>query len=97
MITYIILSTHIYSSLQETDDLQYEEELLRNPFSVKHWLRYTEHKKDAKSDNLNKVYERALLQMPGSYKLWHQYVRWGRHSSLQVPTYYSSSYALSSR
>lgn len=60
---------------QETDDLQYEEELLRNPFSVKHWLRYTEHKKDAPPDKLNKVYERALLQMPGSYKLWHQYLR----------------------
>ncbi|XP_063848977.1 pre-mRNA-splicing factor syf1 homolog isoform X1 [Scylla paramamosain] len=59
----------------ETDDLQYEEELLRNPFSVKHWLRYTEHKKDAPADKLNKVYERALLQMPGSYKLWHQYLR----------------------
>ncbi|XP_068247345.1 pre-mRNA-splicing factor syf1 homolog [Palaemon carinicauda] len=59
----------------ETDDLQYEEELLRNPFSVKHWLRYIEHKKDGVPKKLNIVYERALLQMPGSYKLWHLYLR----------------------
>ena len=30
----------------DNDDIQYEEELLRNPFSVKHWQRYIEHKKD---------------------------------------------------
>lgn len=61
--------------MQEADDVQYEEELLRNPFSVKHWQRYIEHKKDAAPEKLNIIYERALLQMPGSYKLWHLYLR----------------------
>ncbi|XP_074038937.1 pre-mRNA-splicing factor syf1 homolog [Leptinotarsa decemlineata] len=50
------------------DDLPYEEEILRNPYSVKHWLRYVEHKKVAPK-GVNIVYERALRQMPGSYKV----------------------------
>ncbi|XP_054157730.1 pre-mRNA-splicing factor syf1 homolog [Oppia nitens] len=28
-----------------TEDLPFEEDILRNPFSVKHWLRYIDHKK----------------------------------------------------
>ncbi|CAG9759678.1 unnamed protein product [Ceutorhynchus assimilis] len=52
------------------DELPYEEEILRNPYSVKHWLRYIDHKKQ--SPNL--IYERALKQLPGSYKLWYNYL-----------------------
>ena len=50
---------------QEEDDLPYEEEILRNPFSVKCWLRYIEFKKDAADHLLNMVYERALKELPG--------------------------------
>ncbi|XP_018022210.1 pre-mRNA-splicing factor SYF1 isoform X2 [Hyalella azteca] len=71
------------------DDLPYEEELIRNPFSVKHWLRYIEHKKSCIKEelelplekrkfsdkDLHYLYERALLQMPMSYKLWSQYLK----------------------
>ncbi|KAJ4833904.1 hypothetical protein Tsubulata_032938, partial [Turnera subulata] len=39
-------------------DLMYEEEVLRNPFSLKMWWRYL----------------RALKALPGSYKLWHAYL-----------------------
>ena len=58
----------------EADDLPYEEELLRNPGSVKQWLRYIDHKKGNDPKQLNIIYERALQQLPGSYKLWHQYL-----------------------
>lgn len=50
---------------QEEDDLPYEEEILRNPHSVKCWLRYVEHKKDASSQQRNLIYERALKELPG--------------------------------
>ncbi|KAL1124380.1 hypothetical protein AAG570_001009, partial [Ranatra chinensis] len=57
------------------DDLPYEEEILRNPFSVKHWLRYIEYKKDSKKGDVNIIYERALKELPGSYKLWYNYLK----------------------
>ncbi|KAF7385318.1 pre-mRNA-splicing factor syf1 [Vespula maculifrons] len=57
------------------EDLPYEEEILRNPYSVKHWQRYIDHLKNTKSNNLNMVYERALTELPGSYKLWYNYLR----------------------
>ncbi|XP_043463575.1 pre-mRNA-splicing factor syf1 homolog [Leptopilina heterotoma] len=61
--------------LQNEEDLPYEEEILRNPYSVKHWQRYIDHLKATKSANLNIVYERALKELPGSYKLWNNYLR----------------------
>lgn len=73
------------------EDLPYEEELQRNPYSVKHWLRFIDHKKSfVKEDEergipqeerkftihvVHHLYERALLQMPMSYKLWNQYLK----------------------
>lgn len=57
------------------EDLPYEEEILRNPYSVKHWQRYIDHLKNTKSKNLNVAYERALKELPGSYKLWYNYLR----------------------
>uniref|UniRef100_A0A8C5WMC7 Pre-mRNA-splicing factor SYF1 n=1 Tax=Leptobrachium leishanense TaxID=445787 RepID=A0A8C5WMC7_9ANUR len=59
----------------EEDDLQYEEEILRNPYSVKCWLRYIECKLNGPVHALNMVYERALKELPGSYKLWYAYLR----------------------
>lgn len=59
----------------EEEDLPYEEEILRNPFSVKCWLRYLDHKKDAPKHVLNLIYERALKELPGSYKLWYNYLK----------------------
>ncbi|XP_063242429.1 pre-mRNA-splicing factor syf1 homolog isoform X1 [Bacillus rossius redtenbacheri] len=57
------------------EDLPYEEEILRNPFSVKHWLRYIEHKKGSPKHRVNIIYERALKELPGSYKLWYNYLK----------------------
>lgn len=57
------------------EDVPYEEEILRNPYSIKHWLRYIEHKKDAPKHGVNIIYERALKELPGSYKLWYNYLK----------------------
>lgn len=59
----------------EEDDQPYEEEIARNPFSVKHWVRYIDHKKDEPKDVINTIYERALKELPGSYKIWYSYLR----------------------
>ncbi|KAG1714240.1 Pre-mRNA-splicing factor SYF1 [Nymphon striatum] len=65
----------IQDGRQNEDDLMYEEEILRNPYSVKHWLRYVDHKKSAPKTILNLIYERALKELPGSYKLWYNYLK----------------------
>ncbi|XP_068130687.1 pre-mRNA-splicing factor SYF1 [Hyperolius riggenbachi] len=59
----------------EDDDLQYEEEILRNPYSVKCWMRYIEYKQSGSAHALNLIYERALKELPGSYKLWYAYLK----------------------
>ncbi|KAJ2162772.1 pre-mRNA-splicing factor syf1 [Coemansia sp. RSA 552] len=59
------------------DDLRFEEEVQRSPFSVRVWQRYIEHKKagDSKRATLV-VFERAVGRLPGSYKLWRQYLKY---------------------
>ncbi|XP_031723897.1 pre-mRNA-splicing factor SYF1 [Anarrhichthys ocellatus] len=59
----------------EDDDLPYEEEIIRNPYSVKCWIRYIEFKQNGAKSTLNMIYERALRELPGSYKLWYNYLR----------------------
>ncbi|XP_064355470.1 pre-mRNA-splicing factor SYF1 [Dromaius novaehollandiae] len=59
----------------EEEDVQYEEEILRNPFSVRCWLRYVEARQKGPRQGLNLVYERALRELPGSYKLWYNYLK----------------------
>ncbi|VDN59227.1 unnamed protein product [Dracunculus medinensis] len=65
----------------EEEDIGFEEDLLRNPYSLRSWIRYIEHKKKSKKSNakrINIVYERALKELPGSYKLWYSYLRFRR-------------------
>ncbi len=57
------------------DDLPFEEEILRNPCSLKSWLRYIEAREEAPASKLNMLYERAVKELPGSYKLWYRYLR----------------------
>lgn len=54
--------------LPEDDDLLYEEELLRNPYSLRMWWRYLEARKDAAQKRRFLLYERAISALPGSYK-----------------------------
>ena len=46
-------------------DLAYEEELLRNPYQVKTWMRYAHHLRDGPAAARYRVYERALKALPG--------------------------------
>lgn len=66
------ISEDLYPS---QDDLLYEEEILRNPFSLKLWWRYLVARADAPFKKRSVIYERALKALPGSYKLWHAYLR----------------------
>ena len=56
------------------DDLLYEEEILRNPFSLKLWWRYLIARTEAPFQKRFTIYERALKAIPGSYKLWRAYL-----------------------
>ncbi|KAG2176781.1 hypothetical protein INT44_007445 [Umbelopsis vinacea] len=68
-------TTHFADTLLITDDdVPYEEEILRNPNTLRCWLRYIQHKKDAPKSQLFLVYERCLKQLPGSYKIWKKYL-----------------------
>lgn len=51
------------------DDMLYEEELLRNPYSLKMWWRYIQARTDASAKRRYVLYERALKALPGSYKV----------------------------
>ncbi|KAI9311508.1 putative Pre-mRNA-splicing factor syf1 [Dichotomocladium elegans] len=55
-------------------DIPYEEELLRNPYSLRSWLRYIDHKRTGTLQEQTFLYERALRELPGSYKLWKRYL-----------------------
>ncbi|KAJ1562274.1 pre-mRNA-splicing factor syf1 [Nowakowskiella sp. JEL0078] len=52
----------------------YEEDCLRSPHSLKTWVSYLNHKREAPLAVRFVLYERALLQLPASYKLWLQYL-----------------------
>ncbi|KAJ2828003.1 pre-mRNA-splicing factor syf1 [Coemansia erecta] len=55
-------------------DLGFEDEVLRNPYKLKGWLRYLDHKQNATARTQSIIYERALKSLPGSYKLWRMYL-----------------------
>ncbi|KAM9948615.1 hypothetical protein ACTFIT_009813 [Dictyostelium discoideum] len=56
------------------DDLPYEEDVSKNPYSVNCWLRYLEFKQGSPQKQRNYIYERAIRELPRSYKIWHQYL-----------------------
>ncbi|KAM3194036.1 hypothetical protein ACQJBY_070597 [Aegilops geniculata] len=56
------------------DDVAYEEDVLRDPFSLSGWLRYLSARRAAPPAKRAAIYERALRALPGSYKLWHAYL-----------------------
>ncbi|KAF8771302.1 Pre-mRNA-splicing factor syf1 like protein [Argiope bruennichi] len=71
----IFINNNQKNVVVEDEDIPYEEEILRNPYSVKHWLRYIEFKKEAPKHVINLLYERALRELPGSYIIWHKYLK----------------------
>lgn len=55
--------------------MPYEEDLVRNCYEPKCWLRYLDHKRSSsEAEDTNFVYERALKVLPGCYKLWKAYL-----------------------
>ncbi|GFR43608.1 hypothetical protein Agub_g4705 [Astrephomene gubernaculifera] len=60
--------------LPQQEDLLYEEELARNPYNLKMWLRYIQARTEASPKRRYLLYERALRALPGSYKLWYGYL-----------------------
>lgn len=58
----------------EDKDLLYEEEIQRNPFTLKLWWRYLIAHAESPFRRRSVIYERALRALPGSYKLWHAYL-----------------------
>lgn len=57
------------------DDLPFEEQLLRDPYSFSGWWQYLTHKAESGAKARNLLFERALKNLPGSYKLWLHYLR----------------------
>ncbi|KAK6120790.1 hypothetical protein DH2020_045466 [Rehmannia glutinosa] len=70
--TSMSISQDLYPS---EEDYLYEEEVLRNPNSLKLWWRYLIARSEAPFKKRAIIYERALKALPGSYKLWHAYLR----------------------
>ncbi len=64
-----------YPCVQDDDDLVYEEDVNRNPYIMKGWIRYLDYKKEAPNYVRNILYERALRELPGSYKIWIAYLK----------------------
>lgn len=63
-------SASVIDDLMPTDeDLLYEEELLRNPYSLKMWWRYIQARSSVSAKRRYLLYERALRALPGSYKV----------------------------
>eukprot|EP00742_Colponemidia_sp_Colp-10_P004229 GILJ01004512.1.p1 GENE.GILJ01004512.1~~GILJ01004512.1.p1 ORF type:complete len:874 (-),score=189.95 GILJ01004512.1:763-3384(-) len=60
--------------VRETD-VAYEEEIRRNPFSLKLWWRYLDAKRKSPPKIRQTIYERSLKYLPGSYKLWFHYLK----------------------
>jgi pre-mRNA-splicing factor SYF1 len=57
------------------EDLLYEEELLRNPYALKMWVRYLAARTGATAKRRYLLYERAVKALPGSYKVGQVGVR----------------------
>jgi hypothetical protein len=64
-----------YTQLNDHHCMKYEEEIARNPYYLKGWLKYLEYKSNSSSTTDRYViYERALKYLPRSYKLWYNYL-----------------------
>uniref|UniRef100_A0AC34R054 Pre-mRNA-splicing factor SYF1 n=1 Tax=Panagrolaimus sp. JU765 TaxID=591449 RepID=A0AC34R054_9BILA len=71
------------------EDIAYEEDILRNEFSIRSWQRYIDHKLKTKSPPkaVRLLYERALKIFNRSYKLWYSYLKYRRKLLQSKPPY----------
>jgi pre-mRNA-splicing factor SYF1 len=70
-----MLGSNIFTQPHASMDIQFEEEIKRNPYNVKVWWAYAHSKMDQLPVLRFAVYERALSFVPRSYKLWHAYLQ----------------------
>jgi pre-mRNA-splicing factor SYF1 len=59
----------------QAQEIQFEEEIARNPYSVKLWLSYLAFKQGSTPGSRYMIYERALKDLPRSYKIWYAYLQ----------------------
>ncbi|KAL4872681.1 hypothetical protein BDV12DRAFT_135340 [Aspergillus spectabilis] len=76
------------------NDNVYEQDLIRNPGSIKPWLAYIEYKQQ--NGTLYEqafVMERACIQLPRSYKLWKMYLEFRtKHLKKRNATKYKAEF-----
>lgn len=70
------LTPDLNSYLITSDDVIYEQDILRDPSSIKPWLRYIDYKQQHRATLLEQAFvlERACAHLPRSYKLWKMYL-----------------------
>lgn len=80
--TSIISSTNniLFTQLNDLHCFKYEEDINRNPYYLKGWLKYLQYKTNSPSTERYILYERALKYLPRSYKLWSQYLNLRIHN-----------------
>ena len=61
-------------SFLSSSEVLFEEELVRNPYHLKTWIRYLTYKSNADPKSRFKIYKRAVNYLPRSYKLWWAYL-----------------------
>ncbi|CAH0521027.1 unnamed protein product [Peronospora belbahrii] len=54
--------------------IEYEEEVIRQPFAIQTWISYLRALSDAPISTRYNIYERGLYSLPRSYKLWKMYL-----------------------
>lgn len=77
------------------DDIVYEQDIIRDPASIKPWLTYIDHKYQYGS-LLERAFvlERACLHLPRSYKLWKMYLELRvKHLRNKNPAVHAAEYA----
>lgn len=55
-------------------EINFEDDIRRNPYHLKTWISFLDFKKDATPPERYVIFERALKFLPRSYKLWHAYL-----------------------
>uniref|UniRef100_A0A914L0N6 Pre-mRNA-splicing factor SYF1 n=1 Tax=Meloidogyne incognita TaxID=6306 RepID=A0A914L0N6_MELIC len=71
----------------ESEDIAYEEDIIRNPGLLRPWERYIDHKIKTKADpkQVRIIFERALKIFNRSYKLWYNYLKYRRRTIAHKP------------
>ena len=84
-------SNDIKNILVSRHNLQYEDEISRNPYHLKSWLKYLDYQRNAPVTDRYVIYERALKFLPRSYKLWFAYLNLRKsrleYTSIKDPRY----------